>query len=148
MSVNIIENEAAFKALLEANTFVIADFYADWCGPCKAIAPLYAKLATDNSVAGQLAFAKVNVDTVPEVAKEYSVSAMPSFLFFASGQRASVNIAPRKPGATIESEDADAASKNVQNLIKGADPRALTAAAARLGEIAKASAAAAAEASA
>lgn len=138
MSVTHVENFAGFKALLAANKFVIADFYADWCGPCKAIAPLYAKLAAENAVEGGLVFAKVNVDTVPDVAQEYAVSAMPSFLFFADGERASINVAPRKAGATAESEEAEPSGKKVADLIRGADPRALTAAATRLGEAARA----------
>ncbi|ERS97422.1 thioredoxin 1 [Sporothrix schenckii 1099-18] len=138
MSVTQIETFADFKALLAANKFVIADFTADWCGPCKAIAPLYTKLATENGVEGGLAFAKINVDNVPDVAQEYAVSAMPTFLFFADGERASINVAPRKPGATAESEEADPAGKRVVDLIRGADPRALTAAASRLGEAARA----------
>ncbi|CAK7243355.1 MAG: hypothetical protein STHCBS139747_004873 [Sporothrix thermara] len=140
VTVTHIEDQAAFKALLAANKFVIADFYADWCGPCKAIAPLYAKLAGEHGLEGGLAFAKINVDTVPAVAQEYSVSAMPSFLFFADGNRASINVAPRKAGATPESEEADPASKKVVDMIRGADPRALTAAVTRLGEAARLSA--------
>ncbi len=148
MTVKAVPDEAAFKTLLADNHLVIVDFYADWCGPCKAIAPMFDKLAATHAIEGELAFARVNVDTVPAVAQVYSVTAMPSFLFFADGTRASVNVAPRRPGATLESEDAEAAAnptaKNVQNLIRGADPRALTAAATRLGEVARASAAAAA----
>lgn len=136
MSIIHAEDLAAFKDLLTANKLVIVDFYADWCPPCKAIAPLYANLAAKHAVEGRLAFVKVNVDTAPAIAQEYSVSAMPSFLFFADGARASINVAPRKPGATAESEEADPASKKVQDLIRGADPRALTAAAERLAEAA------------
>lgn len=64
---------------------MVVDFYADWCPPCRAIAPVFSELADTHSATGQLAFAKVNVDHVDNVASRYGVSAMPTFLFFQSG---------------------------------------------------------------
>ena len=63
------------------------DFYADWCPPCRAIAPVFSKLADEHASKGALAFAKVNVDHVKDIAGRYSVSAMPTFVFF-SGEAA------------------------------------------------------------
>ncbi|OAA67814.1 thioredoxin-like protein [Niveomyces insectorum RCEF 264] len=142
MSARHIKDAAEFKALLKDTRFVVTDFYADWCGPCKAIAPFYEKLAAEHSLAGQLAFAKVNVDNVPEVAQEYSVTAMPTFMFFANGSPAAVEVTPEiKSGAVVQ-------GPNGIDLIRGADPRALTAVSAKLGELAKAHAARAAAAAA
>lgn len=64
---------------------MVVDFYADWCPPCRAIAPIFSKLADDHSAKGHLAFAKVNVDHVNDVAGRYSVTAMPTFVFFQNG---------------------------------------------------------------
>lgn len=84
-----IESQAQFKDLLKSTKYVVADFTATWCGPCKAIAPFYEKLATQHATDGKLAFTKIDVDDLAEIAKEYSVTSMPTFLFFADGELSS-----------------------------------------------------------
>lgn len=56
----------------------VVDCFATWCGPCKAIAPVYERLSNAHSPPVQ--FLKVDVDASPDVARKYSVSAMPTFL--------------------------------------------------------------------
>jgi thioredoxin-like negative regulator of GroEL len=73
--INQISSSIQFSKLLSSNSYVIADFYADWCGPCKTIAPIFEQLATSHSQTGRLAFAKVNVDGQPDIARQYGVSA-------------------------------------------------------------------------
>ena len=63
---------------------VIVDVYADWCGPCRALAPLLEKLA--ERYAGAVRFVKANLDEEPEVAEVYRVEAVPTLLFFQNGQ--------------------------------------------------------------
>ncbi|KAI1809248.1 thioredoxin-like protein [Poronia punctata] len=105
----------ALSTLLSTTTYVAVDFYADWCPPCKTIAPIYESLAGRHAVEGVLAFAKVNVDHVQEVAGKYGVTAMPTFMFFKEGRQVAVN---------------------GQKMIRGADPQSLGAAAAKLGGLA------------
>lgn len=111
-----ITSSPELTTLLSSHTYVAVDFYADWCPPCKQIAPIYASLAAKHSVPGVLAFAKVNVDHVQDVAARYRVTAMPTFMFFKDGKQVAVN---------------------GQVMIQGADPRSLGAAAEKLGGLAR-----------
>ncbi|KAJ1915626.1 thioredoxin trx1 [Tieghemiomyces parasiticus] len=77
-----VKSKAEFENLIKANARVIVDFSATWCGPCKAIAPIFAKLSEAH---GNIKFVKVDVDEVAEVAREYNVTAMPTFLFIKDG---------------------------------------------------------------
>ncbi|KAH7384326.1 thioredoxin [Phaeosphaeria sp. MPI-PUGE-AT-0046c] len=76
-----------FRTLLNAHTYLIADFYATWCPPCKQIAPIYNQLSTTHTSAGKFAFVKVNVDEQRELAGQYGVTAMPTFLVFKDGKQ-------------------------------------------------------------
>jgi thioredoxin 1 len=76
-----------FRTLLNAHTYLIADFYATWCPPCKQIAPIYAQLSTAHSTPGKFAFVKINVDEQRELAAQYGVTAMPTFLVFKDGKK-------------------------------------------------------------
>ena len=87
-----IKDALEFDALLSSNTHVVVDFYADWCPPCRAIAPTFSKLADDHATKARLAFAKVNVDHTQNIASRYNVSAMPTFVFFENGQPQSVAV--------------------------------------------------------
>lgn len=70
-----ITSPAQFNTILSSHTYTVVDFYADWCGPCKAIAPIYDALATAHAAAGRLAFVKVDVDAQQGIARKYGVNA-------------------------------------------------------------------------
>ncbi|KAI8680057.1 Thioredoxin domain-containing protein [Fusarium keratoplasticum] len=80
-----IGSESEWSSLLSGTNVVIADFYADWCGPCKMIAPTFDSLAKEHSSPRKVAFAKVNVDSQAGIARSNGVSAMPTFKIFHNG---------------------------------------------------------------
>jgi len=80
-----IDSSAQWRSVLSSSIIVVADFYADWCGPCKMIAPTFESLATKYSKPKKIAFCKVDVDAHQDVAQQYGVSAMPTFLILRNG---------------------------------------------------------------
>jgi thioredoxin 1 len=85
-SPNILSaTEQNFQAeILNSATPVLVDFWAEWCGPCKMIAPALDELATEYD--GKAKVAKVNVDEQQQLAMTYRVSSIPMFLVFKGGQ--------------------------------------------------------------
>jgi thioredoxin 1 len=78
-------NEANFMETISSSPKpVIVDFYADWCGPCKMIAPIVEELASE--YANDVAFYKVNVDENPDIASKYQVMQIPTFASFKGGE--------------------------------------------------------------
>ena len=62
---------------------VVVDFWAEWCGPCRMVAPVLAQIAAENE--GKLAIRKLNVDDAPEIARRYEIMSIPTMLVFKDG---------------------------------------------------------------
>jgi thioredoxin 1 len=85
MAANIITlSTVSFKPAISTGTPVLVDFWAPWCGPCKAIAPILEELAVE--LAGKIQIAKLNVDENDGVSAEYGVRAIPTMLLFKDGK--------------------------------------------------------------
>lgn len=70
--------------VLREHRYLIVDFWAEWCGPCRTMAPIFEELATE--LRGKIAFGKCNTDENPRVAVQFSISAIPTLIFFANGR--------------------------------------------------------------
>jgi thioredoxin 1 len=71
-------------SVVKASTLVLVDFWAEWCGPCRRLAPTVDELATDYD--GRMMVGKLNVDDNPNTAFRYSIRGIPTLLLFKGGQ--------------------------------------------------------------
>ncbi|KUJ12877.1 thiol-disulfide exchange intermediate [Mollisia scopiformis] len=83
-----IKSLSQFNKLKASSSLLIIDFYATWCGPCKAISPVFEKLAKQHESSTSIKFAKVDVDKAKDVAQTCGITAMPTFQFFKAGSKA------------------------------------------------------------
>lgn len=84
MSVTVLTDDNFEAEILNGSLPALVDFYATWCGPCKALSPIVEKLASE--YAGKLTVGKLNIDDAPKVPSEYSVRAVPTIVFFNGGE--------------------------------------------------------------
>jgi thioredoxin 1 len=86
MGDNVVHlSEATFSEEVVASDLpVVVDFWAEWCGPCKMIAPVLEEIATEH--AGKIRIAKVNVDDNPGLARQFDVMSIPTLMVFSEGE--------------------------------------------------------------
>ena len=96
-NVTAVADDTFEHEVLKSSTPVLIDFWAPWCAPCRAIAPIVEEIS--QTYAGKLKVAKVNVDESQQVAFQYQVTSIPTFILFKNGQ-----VADRVLGALPRSE--------------------------------------------
>ena len=90
--------DASFKTdVVGASTPVVVDFWAEWCGPCKMIAPALEEIASE--LEGKVTIAKINVDENPGIAGEFGIRSIPTLMLFKDGKMAATKV-----GASPKSE--------------------------------------------
>jgi thioredoxin 1 len=88
------------EELKTASEPVIVDFWAEWCGPCKMIAPILEEIAAEQ--AGEVRVAKLNIDEHPDVARRYQVMSIPTLIVFQEGQPAKRLIGAKGKGQLLQ----------------------------------------------
>jgi thioredoxin 1 len=90
--------EATFEEkVLRNDKPVIVDFWAEWCGPCHAVAPVLAKIASERE--GELELVKVNIDEEQGIAQKYGIASIPTIILFKDGQPAAAAIGAQPKGS-------------------------------------------------
>jgi thioredoxin 1 len=83
-SIPVKTSDMTFNETLNTSKIVVVDCWAEWCGPCKMIAPIIDKLAEEYS--GRVLFSKLNVDENPQTASKYGIMSIPTLLIFKSSK--------------------------------------------------------------
>ena len=99
----LLVNKDSFKTEVEeAKGLVVIDFYADWCGPCRMVAPIIEEIANERS---DVAVAKVNVDENPDLAGKFGVASIPTLVVIRNGKIASRSVGARPKDQILDMLD-------------------------------------------
>ena len=87
------------EEVLQSETPVLVDFWAEWCGPCHAVSPVLDRIAEERN--GEIKLVKVNIDEERELAERYGIASIPTMILFRDGQP-SVSVIGAQPKGAIE----------------------------------------------
>lgn len=100
MSIVNIKDESQFEQeIIKSTEMILVDFYADWCGPCKMVAPILEEIAQE----GIVQVAKVNVDQQPKLAERFGILSIPTMIVFQDGKEKKKLIGARSKQDLIDS---------------------------------------------
>ena len=77
--------DASFDEVVNSEKIIVVDFWADWCGPCKMVGPIFEELSKELS--GKLEFAKINISDNPQTPTKFGVASIPTFIIFKNGEK-------------------------------------------------------------
>ena len=89
-----------FNAMLKENELVLVDFYADWCGPCRMLAPIIEQI--ENEKAGLVKVVKIDVDKETNTTKKYNIQSIPTLIIFKNGKETNQLVGYRSKKDIIE----------------------------------------------
>ena len=83
-----VTNDKNFENDVLSQEFVVVDFFADWCGPCRMISPFLEEIQQELGVE----IVKINIDESPDIATKYDIMSIPTLMIFKNGEKISVNV--------------------------------------------------------